>query len=69
MWSISHTFGESNTINDKLSKRQEEIRNIPDSHLKWLIQHVFKRKFIVIYIIIGSLIAIILNMKGFLSST
>ncbi|MFW9924245.1 MAG: ABC transporter ATP-binding protein [Candidatus Thorarchaeota archaeon] len=52
----------SNENSTKLSKQQEEIRKIPDSHLKWLAQQIFRQKGIAIYIVIGTLVSIGLNM-------
>jgi len=45
-----------------LSERQIEIRKIPDSHLKWLLQQLFRQKAKAIYIIIATTISIGLNM-------
>ena len=47
---------------DTLSERQIEIRKIPDSHLKWLLQQLFRQKAKAIYIIIATTISIGLNM-------
>ena len=45
-----------------LTKQQKEIRDIPDSHIKWLIQQIFKQKFSTIYVIVASILSICLNM-------
>lgn len=45
-----------------LSDVQIEIRNIPDSHLKWLLQQLFRQRAKAIYIVIATTISIGLNM-------
>lgn len=40
------------------SQRLQEIEELPDSHLKWLLQQVFRRKFIASFIMIGTLLSI-----------
>ncbi|MGC9781032.1 MAG: ABC transporter ATP-binding protein [Candidatus Heimdallarchaeota archaeon] len=49
-------------VNNGLSKQQIEIRNIPDSHLKWLIQQVFRKPAIAITVIVGTLLSIAATM-------
>ena len=58
---ITETKSEQKT--DELSQQQIEIRDIPESHIKWLIQQVFRQKFSAIYVIVASLISIGLNMS------
>ncbi len=45
-----------------LTKQQKEIRDIPNSHVKWLIQRIFKQKFSAIFVIVASILSICLNM-------
>ncbi|MBD3190040.1 MAG: ATP-binding cassette domain-containing protein [Candidatus Heimdallarchaeota archaeon] len=44
------------------SLRLQEIEELPDSHLEWLLQQVFNRKFIASFIMIGTLLSIGLSM-------
>ncbi|NHJ39969.1 MAG: ABC transporter ATP-binding protein [Asgard group archaeon] len=60
---ISQINLDPNKNEEDLSKLQIEIRKIPDSHLKWLLQQIFYKPGIVIAVIFGSLLSIGLNMS------
>ncbi|NHJ87012.1 MAG: ABC transporter ATP-binding protein [Asgard group archaeon] len=52
----------SATPNSRVSKLEEDIRKIPNSHIKWLAQQIFRQKGIAIYIIVGTIISIAISM-------
>jgi len=56
--SVSGKKEQANTLSD----RQIEIRKIPDSHLKWLLQQLFRQRAKAIYIVVATTISIGLNM-------
>ena len=56
--SVSGKKEQANTLSD----RQIEIRNIPESHLKWLLQQLFRQRAKAIYIVVATTVAIGLNM-------
>ncbi|NHK31109.1 MAG: ABC transporter ATP-binding protein [Asgard group archaeon] len=63
MWIISRVSLDSKKNENDLSKLQIEIRKIPDSHLKWLLQQIFYKPGIVIAVIFGTILSIGLNMS------
>ena len=52
----------SEIVDNGLSKQQIEIRNIPDSHIKWLLQQIFRKPAIAITIIVGTIFSIASTM-------
>ncbi|MHA1440420.1 MAG: ABC transporter ATP-binding protein [Candidatus Heimdallarchaeota archaeon] len=56
--SVSGKTKDTNTLSDV----QLEIRKIPDSHLKWLLQQLFRQRAKAIYIVVATTISIGLNM-------
>jgi len=59
---ITVTERKTTQQDDALTKQQKEIRDIPDSHTKWLIQQIFKQKFSATFVIVASILSICLNM-------
>jgi ATP-binding cassette subfamily B protein len=59
---ISQVSLDSNKTDNELSKLQLEIRKIPDSHFKWIIQQIFYKPFATIVVMIGTIISIGINM-------
>ncbi|NHJ32924.1 MAG: ABC transporter ATP-binding protein [Asgard group archaeon] len=59
---ISQISSDANANNNQLSKLQLDIREIPDSHIKWLFQQVFRKPAIAITIIIGTMVSIVITM-------
>jgi ATP-binding cassette subfamily B protein len=53
---------DTNKNENELSKLQLEIRKIPDSHFKWLLQQIFYKPGIAMLVMFGTIISIGLNM-------
>ncbi|MHA1187167.1 MAG: hypothetical protein ACTSSK_09895 [Candidatus Heimdallarchaeota archaeon] len=57
MFRIASVSGKTKDT-DTLSDVQIEIRKIPDSHLKWLLQQLFRQRAKAIYIVVATTISI-----------
>jgi ATP-binding cassette subfamily B protein len=62
VWTISQVSLDTKKNENDLSKLQLEIRKIPDSHFKWLIQQIFYKPFATIVVMLGTIISIAINM-------